>query len=211
MFRLITKIPLIKLLIEIQSLETLFTKTDQEHKLSMLMVINTTNKELLDQLLTNKEFKFKFKNKNQFTRPIKLKPDLLSDPETAEQFTNILIMMLKIKDLLEFQPQLSMMFLSTNMSMSLLKNHATHVVVEIIKDSELIKLSMLLMLISTKEVNQSELVEMEEDQVCQTLVKKMILLKEKIGVMFWINSLQNTVKILSLETAISHLLGTLSN
>lgn len=98
MFRLIIKILLIKLLTEIQSLETLFSKTDQESKLLMLMVTNTTNKELLDQLLTNKEFKFKFKNKNQFTRPTKLKPDLLSDQETVELFINTLIMMLKIKD-----------------------------------------------------------------------------------------------------------------
>ena len=153
MFRLIIKILLIKLLTEIQSPEILFTRTDLEYKLLMLMEINTTNKELLDQLLINRELKFKFKNKNQFTRLMKLKQDQLLDQETAELSTNTLIMMLKIKDLLVFQLQLSMMFLFTNMSMFLLKNHVTHVVVEIIKDSELIKLLMLPTLTSTKEVN----------------------------------------------------------
>ena len=133
--------------------ETLSTRTDQEHKQSTLQETDTTNKESLDQLLTNSRLKFKSNNNNQFTRPTKSLPDQSSDPKTAESFTNTLTMMSKSKDWLEFQPLLNTMFLFTSTSTFQLKSHATHVVAETTKDSELIKLSMLPMSTSTKEEN----------------------------------------------------------
>ena len=49
-----------KLLIEIQSLETLLYKTDQEIKLLMYQEILIINKMFTDLLLTNKESNYKF-------------------------------------------------------------------------------------------------------------------------------------------------------